>query len=153
MDHIIEVITNPCILAAAFSWMFSQVVKAILYAIINKKFELARLFGAGGMPSGHSATVTSLALTCGFSEGFDSSQFALALFLAIIVCHDAMGVRREAGKHARILRRLVGSSPELAEGNAKASKLKIFIGHEPLEVLAGVIVGVASAFIIYFAMT
>ena len=152
MNIITETITNPVILAAAFSWMFSQLVKAIIYAIVNKKFDIGRLFGDGGMPSGHSATVTSLALTCGLIEGFDSVQFGLAFFLCIIVCHDAMGVRREAGKHAVIIKKLINDLPDFDVDKVKLSKLKIFIGHEPLEVLAGILVGIASATIVYFAM-
>ena len=152
MNHIIEVITNPVILAAAFSWIFSQVIKAVIYAIVNKKFDISRLFGDGGMPSGHSATVTALALTCGLIEGFDSAQFGLAFFLCIIVCHDAMGVRREAGKHAVIIRKLINDHPDLETDKITLSKLKTFIGHEPLEVLAGIFVGIISGTIVYFAM-
>ena len=92
----LDVITNNVLVVAIFSWLVSQVIKVILNAIINKKFSIERLFGDGGMPSGHSATVTACAAMCGWTYGFDSAVFGIAFVLAIVVMHDATGVRREA---------------------------------------------------------
>ena len=98
MDWLIDLITNPFLLVSLSSWFLAQVIKTVLYAVEIKKLDITRLFGDGGMPSGHSATVTSLATFCGLQFGFGSFQFAVTAILAIIVCHDAMGVRLETGK-------------------------------------------------------
>lgn len=109
------------------------------------------IFSTGGFPSSHSATVTTLALVVGVVEGFGSTLFALALVLAMIVMHDAMGVRREAGKHAEVLNELVGDFEELLAEIGKRGimdnplydkKLKILLGHQPMEVLAGFAFGI-----------
>lgn len=91
---------NPILIVGAVAWLFSQVSKAIIYLIINKRFQLERLVGDGGMPSSHSATVTSVAVITGLRCGLDSPIFAIAAILALIVMHDAMGVRQETGKQA-----------------------------------------------------
>ena len=98
MDWLYELITNRFLITGVASWFVAQVLKTIIHAIINKKLVLERLFGDGGMPSGHSATVTALATISALTFGFDSFQFAVTALLAIIVCHDAMGVRLETGK-------------------------------------------------------
>lgn len=104
------------------------------------------VFSTGGLPSSHSATVTALALLVGSVEGFGSTLFAIALVFALVVMHDAMGVRLEAGKHAEILNELVGDFGELLQEIGKhgimdnpvyEKKLKILLGHKPVEVLAG----------------
>lgn len=109
------------------------------------------IFSTGGLPSSHSATVTTLALVVGVIEGFGSTMFAIALVLALIVMHDAMGVRREAGKHAEILNELVADFEELLTEIGKHGimdnplydkKLKILLGHKPIEVLTGFIFGI-----------
>ena len=100
MNIFLDIVTNPVLFIPAISWVIAQIMKAIINAIVNKKFSVDRLVGDGGMPSGHSATVTSLAIMCGLTSGFDSTVFGLATIFAIVVMHDALGVRREAGKHA-----------------------------------------------------
>ena len=93
-------ITNEILLVPAFAWFVAQLLKALINGIVHKEWSAERLWGDGGMPSGHSATVTSLALMCGFLQGFGSVYFAITAILAIIVMHDALGVRRETGKQA-----------------------------------------------------
>lgn len=109
------------------------------------------IFSTGGLPSSHSATVTTLALVVGVLEGFGSTLFAISLVLALIVMHDAMGVRREAGKHAEIINELVGDFEELLSEIGKHGimdnplydkKLKILLGHKPIEVLSGFVFGI-----------
>ena len=95
--QLISLITNPFLVTGVTSWLFAQVLKAIIHAVINKKFDITRLFGDGGMPSGHSATVSSLAMFSALSFGLGSFEFAISALFAIIVCHDAMGVRLETG--------------------------------------------------------
>ena len=147
MDWLWELITNPFLLTGVLSWFYAQVLKTILYSLINKKLDITRLFGDGGMPSGHSATVSSLATICGLSCGFGSVEFAISGILAIIVCHDAMGVRRQTGKHAEILNELLKS---LESG--KPMDLTELVGHTPLQVLMGVLIGIGNACLMYFVI-
>ena len=100
MDWLLDLITNPFLVIGISSWAVAQVLKTVIHFIIYKKFDIFRLFGDGGMPSGHSATVTSIAVSAALAYGTGSFEFAIAAILAIIVCHDAMGVRLETGKQA-----------------------------------------------------
>ena len=107
MEWFLELVMNPYLLTAISAWAVAQVVKTILYAWMNGKLDWERLFGDGGMPSGHSATVSSLAVFCALMHGTGSHEFAVSAILAIIVCHDAMGVRQETGKQAVLINELV----------------------------------------------
>ena len=98
MDYISQILTNKIIIAGLVSWATAQCLKLLIYRIVNKKLDFERLFGDGGMPSSHSATVTSVALMTGLTTGFDSPVFGIAFILAIVVMHDASGVRLETGK-------------------------------------------------------
>lgn len=152
MSWLIDLITNPFLLTGVFSWFVAQVLKTVIFLIINKKLDLTRMFGDGGMPSGHSATVTSMALLIGLVCGMGSVEFAISAILAIIVCHDATGVRRETEKQAFIINELVKAVEELAEENLPEVKLKQFVGHTPVQVLAGITLGVINAVIMYFVL-
>ena len=145
-----DLITNPFLMTSISSWLIAQLVKALIYAIINKEFDFHRLFGDGGMPSGHSATVTSLAVMSALVYGTKSFPFAISAILAIIVCHDAMGVRRETGKQAVVINEIVKSFSVLTSNELPNIKLKEFVGHTPVQVLAGLVVGVADAFAMYY---
>ena len=150
MDWFLKLITNPFLLISLSSWFIAQVLKTILYARINKRFDWHRLFGDGGMPSGHSATVSSLATVCALAYGPDSAIFAIAAILATIVCHDAMGVRREAGKQAFVLNEIVKAFEELSQETLPEVKLKEFVGHTPIQVAAGILIGIANAVLMWF---
>ena len=152
MSWLIDLITNPFILTGISSWFYAQVLKTIIYLIINKKLDVTRMIGDGGMPSGHSATVTSMALLIGFVYGCGSVEFAISLILAIIVCHDATGVRRETEKQAFIINELVKAFEELSEDKLPEIKLKQFVGHTPIQVLAGITLGVINAVVMYFVL-
>lgn len=143
MDWLFDLITNPFLITGVSSWLIAQIIKVIIHAIANKKFDIQRLFGDGGMPSGHSATVSSLIY------GTGSFQFAISAILAIVVCHDAMGVRRETGKQAVVINELVKAFSVLTSEELPEVKLKEFVGHTPVQVLAGIIVGVTNAFTMY----
>ena len=130
MDWLKDLFSNPFLLTGVSSWFIAQVLKTILHVIMYKKLDFERLYGDGGMPSGHSATVSSLATICGLSFGLASVEFAITAILAIIVCHDATGVRRETGKHAQVLNELLQS---LETG--KPIDLKGLIGHTDLKEL------------------
>lgn len=152
MEWLTDLLTNPFLLAGMTGWFLAQVIKTILYAIINKKLALNRLFGDGGMPSGHSATVTSTALLIGLVRGFGSVEFAISFVLAVIVCHDATGVRLETEKQAYLINELVKAFSELSEDKLPEVKLKQFVGHTPVQVLAGILLGVANALVMYHLM-
>lgn len=149
MQWLWDLLTNPYLLTGLLSWFYAQLIKTALYAIINKEIRWERLFGDGGMPSGHSATVTSLAALCLFAKGPGSVEFAITLILAIIVCHDAMGVRRETGKQAILLNEIIEilESQDLPE-----IKLKELVGHSPLQVFAGILIGFLNAWLMYAIM-
>ena len=146
MNCFAGLLQNPFFITATVSWLIAQVLKTIIHSIINKKFDYRRLFGDGGMPSGHSATVTSLGMRASLVSGTASFEFAVCAILAIIVCHDAMGVRLETGKQAVVLNELI----EMIEHMSKTDilpevKLKEFVGHTPLQVLCGLLLGVLIA--------
>ena len=107
MNWLYDLLCNPFLITGVSSWFIAQVLKTIIYAIINKKIDLLRLIGDGGMPSGHSATVTSVAMISALVYGTGSFQFAITAILAVIVCHDATGVRLETGKQAMMINELV----------------------------------------------
>ena len=150
MDWFIDLVTNPFLLTSLGSWLVAQVLKVIIHAIIYKKLELERLVGDGGMPSGHSATVSSLAVMCALMCGTGSVEFAISAILAIIVCHDASGVRRETGKQAMLLNEIIKAFSDLAEEKLPEVKLKEFVGHTPIQVVAGILIGIANAFLMYW---
>lgn len=144
MDWIIEIFTNKYLVTALSSWIIAQIFKLILHWIAYKKIDLERLHGDGGMPSGHSATVMALATMCGLDCGFNSAVFAVAGIFAMVVCHDAMGVRRETGKHAEALNKLMKQV-----GSGEGLDLKVLVGHTPLQVFAGGFLGIGIALFVY----
>ncbi|MGI6093300.1 MAG: divergent PAP2 family protein [Veillonellaceae bacterium] len=135
---------NVVLMAAATAWFSAQILKTIFNFFKYKKFDAERLIGAGGMPSSHTSLVVGLSSSLGLTEGFDSSMFAVSLVLAGIVMYDAAGVRRAAGKHAKIINKLVRHTR--AEKTVRDIKLKELLGHHPIEVLAGAILGMAVAY-------
>ena len=137
---------NPILIVGAVAWLFSQVSKAIIYLIINKRFQLERLVGDGGMPSSHSATVTAVAVMTGLRCGWDSPIFAVAAILALIVMHDAMGVRQETGKQAKVINSMVELINSMDRGELTLEEtLKEFVGHTRRQVVVGALFGGAIA--------
>ena len=150
MDWLADLVGNPILITAVASWTVAQVLKVIINAIINKELSIERLFGDGGMPSGHSATVTSMATVTALIYGLGSFEFAVTAILAIIVCHDAMGVRQETGKQAVILNELIEAFEALSKADLPEVKLKEFVGHTPIQVAVGIALGIANAFAMYY---
>ena len=126
-------------------WFFIQLFKFIYDLIKTKQINFKRILGAGGMPSSHSAVVTALATMIGIEEGIDSPLFALAGVFAFVVMYDAAGVRRAAGKQAKILNKIV-NTPGLS-GVEVTEKLQEVLGHTPTQVFVGAIIGVIVGFI------
>ena len=149
MTWLVDLIHNPFFITSVSSWAIAQVLKVIINFIVTKELSWERLFGDGGMPSGHSATVSSLAMFSALVYGTGSFQFAVCGILAIIVCHDAMGVRLETGKQAALLNEIVESVNLLRAGTLPEEKLKEFVGHTPLQVCAGILIGICNAFLMH----
>lgn len=147
-----DLISNQFLLTGISSWLWAQVLKTIIHALVTHRFDLSRLVGDGGMPSGHSATVSSFAVAAAFVYGLDSFEFAIAAVLAVIVCKDAMGVRLETGRQAVIINDIVEAFNSLASEKLPEAKLKEFVGHTPLQVIAGILLGVANTFIMYYCV-
>ena len=146
MQIIKDILSNHMILAPIIAWAVSQILKTVTYLIVEKKFVFKRIISDGGMPSAHSATVISLAVMCGWTQGFDSAAFAIAMILTVVIMRDAVGVRRESGINASAIKQLADkSNKELSEGEApiETNKLKVLAGHTPLQVACGCIVGIA----------
>lgn len=142
------IINNNVLVNGVAAWVSAQILKTIIYAIINRKVHLPRLVGDGGMPSSHSATVTSIATTCGLVYGLGSFEFGVTVVLAFIVMHDAMGVRKEAGKQAKVLNEMIEFIDSLGKDLTPEEKLKEFVGHTPLQVVGGAVLGLIVAFVL-----
>lgn len=147
-DLVKDFFTNPVILVPIGAWLIAQVLKVIIKLLVDHELSFERLFGDGGMPSGHSATVTSLMVMCGRCCGFGSVNFAISAILAVVVMHDATGVRRETGKQATSIKQIAdiinGMFLEKDEA-VRTEKLKEFVGHTPVQVFFGSLLGVIVA--------
>ena len=150
MNWLEQLIHNEFLIIGLSSWFIAQVLKVIIYAIINKKLDWERLVGDGGMPSGHSATVSSLCMTALLVFGPGSFEFAVTGVLAVIVCHDAMGVRHEAGKQAAVLNDLIKTLEMFDIKRLPTVTLKEFVGHTPIQVTAGILIGFCNAMLMHF---
>ena len=144
-----ELLSNRFLLTGVSSWLWAQIIKTLIHALVTRKLDLTRLVGDGGMPSGHSATVSSLAVAAAYFYGLDSFEFAVAAVLAVIVCKDAMGVRLETGKQAAILNEIVRAFDDLSSEKLPEIKLKEFVGHTPIQVLAGILLGIVNAVLLH----
>lgn len=137
---------NTIFFAAAAGWLVAQVLKTFIHMFFTKQFIAERLIGSGGMPSSHSATVCALSTAACIKYGAGSFEFAISLILALIVMYDAMGVRRETGIQAKLLNEMIAIFAEMGkEELSPDEKLKEFVGHTPLQVLAGALLGILIA--------
>ena len=152
MNWFQELLSNGFLLVALSSWFWAQLIKTVIHAIVTKKIDFTRLVGDGGMPSGHSATVSSLATAAAIVYGPGSFQFAIAFIFAIVVCKDAMAVRLQSERHADIINDIVESFNALMSEKLADAKLKEFVGHTPLQVIAGILLGVVNALILFNAI-
>ena len=153
MQLLIDFVTNPCVVIPLSAWIIAQIVKTIVNFCMTKELNFERLIGDGGMPSCHSAVVMALTVMCGITYGFGSEIFAISFILATVVMHDATGVRRETGKQAATLKRLaelVNSAVADPDDHVRTEKLKELVGHSPLQVAMGGLLGTAIAVSAYF---
>lgn len=150
MEVIRQLLQNKVLIAALLAWAFAQIIKTLICAVVSKKFQPERMWGAGGMPSAHSAMVCALAISTARFYGADSPIFALSLVLALVTIYDAMGVRREAGRHAKLLNQFFNElGQEKSEDSENSEEfefetidLKELIGHTPPEVIGGILLGI-----------
>lgn len=141
MIYIQQLLSNNIIIVSIASWAIAQIIKMILDVITTGEIDWELMVASGGMPSSHSSFVCALATSVGIKNGFDSSLFAICFVLAVVVMYDAAGVRRAAGFHAVIINKI------MAGLNIKDEKLKELLGHTPIQVGAGAILGIIVAFV------
>ena len=140
---------NKILITAFIAWLGSQVTKAVIYMIINRKISWERFFGDAGMPSSHSAVVTAMATAVGMQCGWDSPLFAVSVVLAAIVMHDAVGVRQETGKQAKVINSLLVLFDSMGRGElTPVETLKEFVGHTGRQVFVGAVFGILTALIL-----
>lgn len=144
MEYLIQFTHNSVFITALLGWFVAQVLKIVLSW--DKKFDFKRIIGSGGMPSSHASFVMSLTMAVGFESGFDSVGFAISAVVAFVVMYDAAGIRRSAGQQAAILNKIVESVMR-ADFPSTEKKLKELLGHTPLEVFGGAILGIIIAII------
>lgn len=147
MSILKQIFNNKIIIIAVTSWAIAQIIKIIIDLIRNKTLNFKLITSSGGMPSSHSSFVTALACAVGFKEGFNSTIFAITFVLSMIVMYDASGVRRAAGKQAEVLNIFISNFEK--HGIKIDSKLKELLGHSPIEVFVGAILGIIVTIFMY----
>ena len=137
---------NKIIIIAFIAWILNQSLKLILFYVTEKRWDIRRFTGAGGMPSTHSALSMCVAITIGIKEGWETPLFALAIVIAFIIMADAAGVRRETGEQAKVLNKIILEF--FKEIKLKDKRLKELVGHTPFEVIVGAFMGIVMAWIL-----
>ncbi len=143
-----QLFSNTVLVAGLCAWAIAQILKAALYAIVNRRFDASRLIGDGGFPSGHSATVTAASMAALLRYGIGSFEFAVTCIVASVVMHDAMGVRFEAGKQAKVINDIVEFFDMDGKDLTDEEKLKELVGHTPIQVGAGFLLGLLVGFFV-----
>lgn len=152
MTFLADLISNKTLMAACIAWLLAQLIKTAIDLVLYGSFNPERMVGSGGMPSSHSSTVCALATTSVLQYGVASFQFSVTFILAMVVMYDAAGVRRETGKQAVVLNRLLRDTPLPWKDDILDQNLKELVGHTPLQVSAGAVLGVAVALFMWFVI-
>ncbi len=147
MNYLVEFCHNPILWTSVAAWVIAQSIKVALGIFRERKFNFRWFVGTGGMPSSHAAGVAALTTSIGITYGFDSAIFAITIIFTSIVIYDAQGVRLSAGKQAEILNKML--EDVYWKKKLDEDKLKEFIGHTPIEVWAGVILGILVSLLLY----
>ncbi len=148
MNFFTELLANKVLWVALFSWFVAQVIKVILVLIKEKRFDVGRMIGSGGMPSSHSSFVMALTTAVAFESGLSSPLFAACVVLSFVVMYDASGVRRETGRQAEVLNDILQNFGK-QDPEVFGKQLKELIGHEPIEVFAGAVLGILCGVLFY----
>lgn len=143
-----EILGNQVLVCSVLGWTVAQVLKTIIDVCLNHSFNPERLVGSGGMPSSHAATVCALTTASGMKYGPGSFEFAISFVVAMVVMYDAMGVRRETGKQAKLLNSLFFENILNLDGVVLQEKLKEYVGHTPVQVFAGALLGIGMSLFI-----
>ena len=143
-----EILSNQVLVSAVAGWIVAQVLKTMLDFALNRTINWERMVGSGGMPSSHSATVCGLTTAAALHYGVSSFEFAVCFVLSMVVMYDATGVRRETGKQAKLLNSILSENPLKLNAEVLQEKLKEYVGHTPLQVLAGAILGIGLALLL-----
>ena len=143
-----EILSNQVLVSAVAGWIVAQVLKTMLDLALNRTINWERMVGSGGMPSSHSATVCGLTTAAALHYGVSSFEFAVCFVLSMVVMYDATGVRRETGKQAKLLNSILSENPLKLNAEVLQEKLKEYVGHTPLQVVAGAILGICLALVI-----
>lgn len=143
MNFFVGLIDNQYFTVAFIAWFIAQLMKVILTVIIEKRFDIGRFWGSGGMPSSHTSSVMGLSTMIGLVHGWNSAYYATALVFSMIVMYDASGVRRAVGKQASILNEIIHEFYE--HKHVGQEQLKELIGHTPFEVIGGAVLGILVA--------
>lgn len=138
------IINNKVLIASFLGWFIAQSLKILVEFVKAGKLDFSRMIGSGGMPSSHSSLVTSMTTAIGLTEGFDSVIFALSFSMACIVMYDASGVRLAVGKQAKILNIIL---EDFQKHKFESERLKELVGHTPIQVYAGGLLGILIAII------
>jgi len=146
-DVFVGIAHNKILMTTISAWFITQTIKLVIGVIQHKKFDFRWFIGSGGMPSSHAAGASCLATAVGIEQGFSSAYFALAAAFAIVVMFDAQGVRRSAGKQARILNKVMEDI--YWQGKIQEMRLRELVGHTPIEVIVGLILGIIIAVVAY----
>jgi acid phosphatase family membrane protein YuiD len=148
-DIFIELYRNKILMTTISTWLIAQAIKVGIGVLRKKRFDFRLFIGSGGMPSAHAAGASCLATSIGLDCGFDSVYFALAFAFAIVVMFDAQGVRRSTGKQAGILNKIMDDI--YWQGKIQEMRLRELIGHTPVEVIMGLLLGIVIALVSWAA--
>ncbi|HIS91744.1 MAG TPA: divergent PAP2 family protein [Candidatus Alectryocaccomicrobium excrementavium] len=145
-----ELFSNRIMWVGVLAWFVAQAIKVLIAGVREKRLNARLLFSLGGMPSSHSAIVSALSTSIGLVNGFNSSEFAISFVVAVVVMTDAAGVRRAAGKQAMQINCIVEELIESGDFTGTGEKLKELLGHTPLEVFMGMLLGILLAFLVIY---
>ena len=145
MGYLEDILANGILQAAAVAWALAQFMKVLIRLFKEKRLHLGLMFSTGGMPSSHTAFMVAMTTAVGIREGFGTTAFAIAAAISMVVMSDAAGVRRAAGKQAKVINTLVANIENT--GIVLDKKLKELLGHTPVEVAGGAVLGIMVAWV------
>ncbi len=147
LPALVEFSKNNVAITTFSTWVFAQTIKVILGIVREKRFNFTWFVGTGGLPSAHAAAATALASSVGLYQGFNTPVFALATLLAVLVVFDAQGVRRASGKQAEILNKILDDM--YWKKKIQEDRLKELLGHTPIEIITGLMIGIFMSLLFY----
>ncbi len=148
MSLVNELLSNEILVSSIIAWVLAQVLKTLIDTAMTQSFSPERLVGSGGMPSSHSSIVCALTMSSALVYGLSSFQVAISFVLAAVVMYDAIGVRRETGKQARLLNMILEQNPFDLDPDQFQETLKELIGHTPLQVIVGAVLGIIVSLVV-----